>query len=411
MNRYDIVIVGAGSAGIAVASSLLNRTSTLSIAIVDPANEHFYQPGWTMVGGGIFEASTTKRPMVEVIPEKVSHVAKAVIGFQPDSNIVELDDGSTLAYRQLIVCPGLSLNWSGIKGLEDALGKNGVTSNYRYDLAPYTFELASKTRNGTALFTQPPMPIKCAGAPQKAMYLSCDIMREHAALTTNTVEFHNAGPGLFGVADYVPALMESVEDYGIQLNMQSTLVEVRGEEQIAVFEQVIDGDTQRVEKSFDMLHVCPPQVAPEFIRNSPLSNDAGWLAVDHETLRHVSYANVHGLGDVISAPNAKTAAAARMQAPIVAYNVLAAMGEKPGIASYNGYGSCPLTVKRGQIVLAEFGYGGKLLPSFPKWLIDGKRPSKLAWWLKAEALPWLYWNAMLKGREWLTKPRIKVKSA
>ena len=75
-----------------------------------------------------------------------------------------------------------------------------------------------------------------------------------------------------------------------------------------------------------------------------------------------------------------------------------------GDAVYDGYGSCPLTVERGKIVLAEFGYGGKRLPSFPSWLIDGRRPSRLAWHLKSEALPSLYWNAMLKGREWLCAP-------
>jgi sulfide:quinone oxidoreductase len=77
-----------------------------------------------------------------------------------------------------------------------------------------------------------------------------------------------------------------------------------------------------------------------------------------------------------------------------------------GDAIYDGYGSCPLTVERGKIVLAEFGYGGKLLPSFPHWLIDGTQPSHLAWLLKERMLPPIYWMAMLRGREWLAKPQI-----
>lgn len=86
--------------------------------------------------------------------------------------------------------------------------------------------------------------------------------------------------------------------------------------------------------------------------------------------------------------------------------MLAALGKAQGDAAYDGYGSCPLTVERGKIVLAEFLYGGKLAPTFPAWLIDGKRPSRLAWLLKERLLPPLYWQAMLKGREWLAKPEI-----
>jgi sulfide:quinone oxidoreductase len=159
-----------------------------------------------------------------------------------------------------------------------------------------------------------------------------------------------------------------------------------------------------VSVAFDMIHVCPPQTAPDFIRVSPLSDAAGWVDVDQASLRHKTYANIWSLGDVMSAPNAKTAAAARKQAPVVAENVLADIAGRSAAAQYDGYGSCPLTVERGKIVLAEFGYGGVLKPSFPGWLINGTRPSRVAWFLKAKMLPSIYWRAMLRGREWLAKP-------
>lgn len=112
-----------------------------------------------------------------------------------------------------------------------------------------------------------------------------------------------------------------------------------------------------------------------------------------------------GLGDGGSTPNAKTMAAARKQAPVVAANLIAVLSGKALTAVYDGYGSCPLTVERGKILLAEFGYGGKLLPSFPSWIIEGTRPQRLSWLLKSEALPWIYWNGMLKGREWMAQPQ------
>jgi sulfide:quinone oxidoreductase len=403
--RFDIVVVGAGSAGIAVASSLLARAPDLDIAIIDPADIHYYQPGWTLVGGGVFQAEETVRTLSSVLPKEVHWIKAAVAAFEPERNAVLLEGCRVIQYDRLIVCPGLKLDWHKVEGLVDTLGKNGVTSNYRFDLAPYTWELVKNLRAGTALFTQPPMPIKCAGAPQKAMYLSADHWYRTGVLDHIDIAFYNAGGVLFGVKDYVPALMEYVEKYEAALKFNHNLVAIDGPAKQAWFDQTdADGNVSRVERRFDMIHVCPPQCAPDFIRVSPLADQAGWVDVDQNTLRHKTYENVWSLGDVMNAPNAKTAAAARKQAPVVAQNLLADMGRNVPIGHYDGYGSCPLTVERGKIVLAEFGYGGKLLPSFPGWLINGKRPSRLAWLLKEKILPPVYWQAMLRGKEWMAKP-------
>ena len=402
---HDVVIIGGGSAGIAVAASLLARSPKLDIAIIDPADVHYYQPGWTMVGAGIFDASSTVRTLASVLPHGVHWIKSAVVAFEPERDAVILEACRVVKYQQLIVCPGLKLDWSGIEGLPETLGRNGVTSNYRFDLAPYTWELVQQLRGGRALFTQPPMPIKCAGAPQKAMYLSADHWRRSGVLGAIDIQFCLAGPVLFGVADYVPALMEYIKAYGIGLQFGNTLVSVDGPSRKATFSKPnADGSKELIVKEFDMLHVVPPQKAPDFIRVSPLADAAGWVDVDPGTLRHKTFANVFALGDAGNTGNAKTAAAARKQAPVVAHNVLAASGQATGEAKYDGYGSCPLTVERGKIVLAEFLYGGKVAPSFPKWLIDGTRPSRAAWVLKQHVLPPLYWDAMLKGREWLAQP-------
>jgi sulfide:quinone oxidoreductase len=405
--QHEVVIVGAGAGGVAVAASLLKRRANLNIALIDPAKEHSYQPGWTLVGGGVFQQSQTRRPMSSVIPDGVTHYSEAVATFQPEENCVTLADGKVISYSVLVVSPGLKLNWEAIPGLKETLGKNGVTSNYQWETAPYTWQNVQQLKKGKAIFTQPPMPIKCAGAPQKAMYLSCSEWLSQGVLGDIDVEFCNAGGVLFGVADYVPALMSYIEKYGIELNLGQTLVEVDGDKQVATFEVTnAAGEKERIEKPFDMLHVCPPQCSLDFIKNSPLADDAGWVDVYPDTLQHKKYNNVFGLGDGTNTPNAKTAAAARAQAPVVAENVLSVLVQQSPRALYDGYGSCPLTVERGKIVLAEFVYGGKVKPSFPNWLIDGTKPSYLAWLLKEKSLPWVYWEGMLKGREWLVSPVI-----
>ncbi|MEB0077675.1 FAD/NAD(P)-binding oxidoreductase [Pseudomonas sp. CCI3.2] len=405
--HHQILIIGAGSAGIATASSLKARDRTLDIAIIDPAEVHYYQPGWTLVGGGVFAGKSTVRAMASVIPDNVQWIKAAVVAFEPQTNTVVLGNGQIIGYEQLIVCPGLKLDWEAIRGLTETLGSNGVTSNYRYDLASYTWQLVKALKHGRALFTQPPMPIKCAGAPQKALYLSCDYWQKNDRQSQIKTQFYSAGATLFGVADYVPALMAYIQKYAVDLKFTHTLVAVDGPGKLATFKRTSsDGVTDTVVEPFDLLHVVPPQIAPDFIRNSPLADKAGWVDVDPASLVHRQYPNVHGLGDVTNTSNAKTMAAARKQAPVVAHNVLVALGRKRSLATYDGYGSCPLTVERGKIVLAEFTYGGTLAPTFAPWFINGLKPSRLAWFLKERLLPPLYWHCMLKGHEWLAAPVI-----
>jgi sulfide:quinone oxidoreductase len=341
------------------------------------------------------------RPMAWVLPDGVTWVQAAVSQLLPDEQALVLDSGQRVTWNNLIVCPGLRLAWEKIQGLEQTLGHNGVTSNYSYQHAPYTWQLVQQLKGGKAIFTQPAMPIKCAGAPQKAMYLSCDHWLKQGDLNTIDVEFNLAGAALFGVATFVPPLMNYVEKYGVQLAFNSNLIKVDGPARKAWFEvKDAEGNISVEEKSFDMLHVVPPQVAPDFIRHSPLADAAGWCEVDPHSLQQVRYPHIFALGDVCSTSNAKTAAAVRKQIVVVAENLLALRRQAPLPLKYDGYGSCPLTVEKGKVVLAEFGYGGRLLPTFP---LDPTVARRSAWFLKATLLPWFYWNGMLKGREWLTR--------
>lgn len=408
---HDVLVVGGGAGGLAVTASLLKRRSSLNIAVIEPRDEHYYQPGWTLVGGGIFDRKQTVRAMLKVMPKGAYWIRSVAAEFLPEENAVVLESGEKVFYKILIVSPGIKLDWAQVEGLEETLGENGVTSNYRFDLSPYTWELVRSLKKGRALFTQPPMPIKCAGAPQKAMYLACAHWLSKGCLSDIDVHFHTAGAALFGVSEYVPALKSYMKRYGAHLNVQENLIAINGPEKLATFEITDDTGAKRQERhSFDMIHICPPQTALDFMKGSAITDKEGWVEVNDKTLQHVKYSNVFGLGDGCSAPNAKTAAAVRKQAPTVAHNALAILDNQTATAIYDGYGSCPLTVERGKVVLAEFGYGGKLQPTFPTWLIDGTKASRLAWFLKEKLMPGIYFDLMLKGREWLAKPKIGTSS-
>ena len=397
----DIVVIGGGSAGIGLLASLLKRDPHLNIILIEPSDHHCYQPAWTLMGGGAYDLKKTRRPLADVLPNGVTWVQAAVTEVLPDEQTLILDSGQRVSWQNLIVCPGLRLAWEKIEGLQDTLGKHGVTSNYNYQHAAYTWQLVQQLKGGKAIFTQPAMPIKCAGAPQKALYLSCDHWLKRGVLKNIDVEFNLAGAALFGVATFVPPLMKYVEKYNARLAFNANLVKVDGPARKAWFEVKDAEGTARVEeKSFDLLHVVPPQVSPDFIRQSPLADAAGWCEVNPHSLQHLRYPHIFGLGDVCGTTNAKTAAAVRKQIVVVAENLLALRKQAPLPLTYDGYGSCPLTVEKGKVVLAEFGYGGKLLPTFP---LDPTQARRSMWFLKATLLPWFYWNGMLKGREWLTR--------
>ncbi|MFK9006819.1 NAD(P)/FAD-dependent oxidoreductase [Pseudomonas pergaminensis] len=397
----DIVVIGGGSAGIGLLASLLKRDPHLNITLIEPSDHHCYQPAWTLVGGGAYDLERTRRPLADVLPNGVTWVQAAVTELLPDEQTLVLDNGQRVSWNNLIVCPGLRLAWEKVEGLQDTLGKHGVTSNYSYQHAAYTWQLVQQLKGGKAIFTQPAMPIKCAGAPQKAMYLSCDHWLRQGALKNIDVEFNLAGAALFGVATFVPPLMKYVEKYNARLAFNANLVKVDGPARKAWFEvKDAEGNARVEEKSFDLLHVVPPQVSPDFIRHSPLADAAGWCEVNPHSLQHLRYPHIFGLGDVCGTTNAKTAAAVRKQIVVVAENLLALRKQAPLPLKYDGYGSCPLTVEKGKVVLAEFGYGGKLLPTFP---LDPTQARRSMWFLKATLLPWFYWNGMLKGREWLTR--------
>lgn len=393
--RHTVVIIGGGTGGTSVAARLRRGDPNLDIAVIDPSKYHYYQPAWTLVGGGAYRVEDTRRSLHECLPRGVHHIVASVAELLPEKQTVRLNDGGYVGYDYLVVAAGIQINWNAIDGLVDTLGKNGVASNYGYDLAPYTWELVREFRGGTAVFTQPTGPVKCPGAPQKALYLSADYFRHHGVKAVS-LQFRTGEASVFGVPFYAAALNRVMASYGAEPRFGQTLVQVRGPEKVAVFESRQDGRAVREEVSFELLHVVPPQSAPDFIRHSLLADAKGWLDVNQYTLRHVRYPNVFGLGDCTSSPNSKTAAAIKAQSPVLASRLLSLLRGSRTNKAYDGYAACPLTTSRGKVLLAEFSYGGSITPSFP---LDPRVPRRSYWWLKRSFLPWFYWHVLLKGHD------------
>ncbi len=390
---HEVLIIGGGSGGLSVAARLLNQPDAPQVTILEPAEHHYYQPLWTLVGGGVFPREASARPMASVMPRGATWLRERVESFAPETHEVVLAGGRRLAYRYLVVAPGIQLNWGDVEGLPEALGHGGVCSNYSYETVPYTWEAIQSLREGNAVFTFPATPIKCAGAPQKIMYLAEEALRRRGVRSQVRITYASATPGIFGVPKYAAALSQIVAARDIHTEFRKNLVALRPASKEAVFRDVADGSELLM--SYDMIHVTPPQGAPSFVASSPLADGAGWVEVDQYTLQHVRYPDVFSLGDASSLPCSKTGAAIRKQAPILVQNLLGHRAGRTLDGRYDGYASCPLVTGYGKVILAEFGYGGKILESFP---FDQARERYSMYALKAHGLPSLYWNGMLQGR-------------
>jgi len=393
-DHHEVIIVGGGTAGLSIAARLRAADNPPEVAIIEPSDKHYYQPIWTLVGAGVFPKEVSERNEADFIPPGATWIRDAVQSFDPENNSLTTRDGKTLTYDQLVVAAGIQLDWDKIKGLRDTLGKNGVCSNYSYETVESTWENIRNFKGGTAVFTYPTNPIKCAGAPQKIMYLAEHAFRRQGVRNKTRIVYGCATPSIFGIAKYRAELDKIIEARDIETMYQHNLVEVRGDSKEAVFENTAEDSATKVVK-FDMIHVTPPMSAPDFIKSSPLANEAGWVEVDKHTTQHVRFPNVFSAGDCSSLPTSKTGAAIRKEAPVLADNLLALRAGNKLPGHYDGYASCPLVTGYGTVMLAEFGYDGKIMETFP---FDQAEERYSMWVLKAYGLPRMYWHGMLRGR-------------
>ena len=438
--HHQVVVIGGGTGGIMVSAQLLKARKDLDLAIIEPSEEHHYQPAWTLVGAGLMKKSDTVRSEKKQIPKRAKWIKEYVDDIDPDAMEVKLQNGDTISYEYLIVAAGIQINMDGIEGLKDAYGKGGVCSNY---VDPdYTHEVLKEFKGGTALFTQPSTPIKCPGAPQKIMYLAADYFKNNN-ISAN-VAFATPGTVIFGTEPFKAELENYLTKYDISRRFGYKLVKIDGQKKEAHYERIplpndrtdfmvndkdnpeggygyvgTNEEANRIEEKngpiselaegtrfvipYDMLHLAPPQQAPEWFQKTKLANqdgpNKGWMAVEKHTLQSSKYENVFGLGDITDLPTARTGAAIRKQAPTIVENLTKVMqGNEADYQGYDGYSSCPLVVAHNKMLLAEFKYDNVRSsdPLLSKFFNTGKATYPM-WLMKRYGLPFLYWNAMLKG--------------
>ncbi|GJE95100.1 NAD(P)/FAD-dependent oxidoreductase [Phanerochaete sordida] len=407
-DKYKIVVVGAGAGGLTVANQIYDRFKAAGkplnegdIVVVDGADYHYYQPGWTLVSSGLMRKEETRKNVSDLIPQHLAHIKDNVKSFQPEANSITTTSGRKIAYDSLVVSAGLQINWNGIQGLSKALAdsSSGVSSIYSYDTCDKVWRDIEALRSGNAIFTQPTGVIKCGGAPQKIMWMAWDRFQKTGRGDQIKVDFYTGTPSMFAVKKYSDALNKMRIERGVGGFFQHNLTKVDSENRKATFKNAADNSDVTVDYTF--LHVTPPMGAMDFIKGSPIADEAGYVAVDAGTLQSTKFSNVWSLGDASSAPTSKTAAAITSEAPVLTENLFSFMDTgKVSSAKYDGYTSCPLLTGYGELLLAEFKYGAEPKETFAGYpfIGDQSKPNRLFYHFKKDLFPWAYWNGMIKGR-------------
>ncbi|KAJ6596849.1 hypothetical protein DFH09DRAFT_1244002 [Mycena vulgaris] len=412
--KFKVVVIGGGSGGLSVANQIYDRFKAAGkplnagdVAIIDPADNHYYQ-----ARAGLKKKTDFVRPLSSLIPSHITLISDRVQTFSPTSSSVTTASGRSISYDSLVVAAGIKINWDGIQGLPQALmnSTSGVSSIYSYETCDKVWSDIDALRSGNAIFTQPAGVVKCAGAPQKIMWMAWDRYRRTNRGNKVHVDFYTGMPTMFSVKKYSDALNELRIGRGVGGFFTHNLVSIDDANHKATFKQ---GDGSTVSVDYTVLHVTPPMGPPDFIKSSPLADSAGWVSVDPATLRHVNpdFGNIWALGDCSSLPTSKTAAAITAQAPVLSENLFSVVDTgKVSAAAYDGYTSCPLLTGYNELMLAEFKYGLEPKETFAAQF-DQAKSNRLFYHFKKDLFPWAYWNYMVKGRWYGTKGPFRPKYA
>ncbi|EEB09982.1 sulfide:quinone oxidoreductase, putative [Pediculus humanus corporis] len=354
-----LLVIGGGTGGCSISAKLTSKLGKNNVVIVEPSDVHYYQPMFTLIGGGIKKLEDSRKSMGSVLPKNAEWIKDSVQRIEPQGNFVTTQNGMKINYEFLVVAAGLKTDYTKIPRFIRC-----IKHARKWSL----FELFAGLR------------WENNGKRGKARLM-----------------YHTSLSKLFGVEKYSDSLWKICKTRGIEVTLNSNLIGIEPDRKIAYFENLDSSTYTETPVPYSVLHVTPPMGPPQFLRCSPMICDtAGFLDVDSNTLRHKFFRNIFGIGDCANLPTSKTAAAIASQCGVLYDNLLLAMSDpdQAPTSFYNGYTSCPLITGYNKCILAEFDYSMQPLETFP---IDQSKESFLMFFLKKNIMPLLYWHLMLRG--------------
>lgn len=408
--KGKIVIVGGGAAGISMAARLTRWLDTPDITLIDPSDKQFYQPGFTLIASGVYQPDDVWKKQEDCMPDGIKWIKDSVTAIDPVWNQVETKGNGKISYDFLVLTPGLQINWNQVEGMSyEQLGTGNAHCIYDFYGAQKTWKAMQEftKKGGHGVYTDTYTKHKCGGAPKKICLLTDDYARKHNTRESLQLDYFTAEKDLYDVKFFTPRLKEIYNERNVPIHLNTRLKGIDTAAKQVHFERIEKKGEEKIVTPFvedyDFLHFTPPMSAPDFVKEAGLGfsegslAEGGWVMVDKETMVHQKYPNIISLGDVAGLPTSKTSAAARVQVPIAAKNLISLMEGKEPVEKYNGYAACPIVTDYGHVLLCEFDYNKEPAISFPFSMLDMSKEQWAAWLLKVYVLKPLYFYGMLKG--------------
>ncbi|MEX1173431.1 MAG: FAD/NAD(P)-binding oxidoreductase [Chloroflexota bacterium] len=381
-----IVILGGGVGGTLTANLLSRKlkkpidAGDVEVVVVDATGSHVYQPGFMYIAMGGERAANLARPERSLLDKRVTLLVGEVVAVDESRQHIELADGMSLGYDQLVLATGSRI-------VPEAIEHFAEEAHHFY-----TAEAASRLRTALDAFTGgrivigiAGMPYKCPPAPLEVAFLIESELRDRGLRDASELHFCSPIGRAFTIESVSDMATPILEEKGIDLHTFFNVETIDPERKVV---QSLEGE----ELPYDLLILVPPHKGQQFLMDSGLAPaPGGWLPTDRHTLEVGGRPNVYALGDATDLPLSKAGSTAHFEAPVVAERIAArVMGRAPSgkHADYEGKVMCFFEIGDGKGTLLQFDYEHPPKPPKPNQL----------WHLGKIVFNKTYWHTVPKGR-------------
>ncbi len=389
-------MLGGGTGGTMVANRLRRRfgEDDGEIHVVDRDDRHIYQPGLLFVPFGLAETHSIVRSRRRQLHRGIVFHEHEVDAVDTERNEVRLDDGTALPYDVLVVATGARLQPEETDGLLGPGWNERVFTFYEASGAEELRRALEWFDGGRLVVNLVDMPIKCPVAPLEFAFLADWHLRERGVRARTELVYATPLDGAFTQPVASAELGSLLAEKEIQLVPEFNAAEVDGlEGTLASY----DGRTL----DFDLLVTVPLHGGAPYVERSPGLGDAlGFVPTDKTTLQAAAAPNVFALGDATDLPISKAGSVTHFEAATLVENVARHLRGDELEAGYDGHANCFVETGFGKALMIDFNYETEPLPGmFPTALGLPLLRESRANHLGKLAFEWVYWHALLPGRE------------
>ena len=390
-----LLILGAGTAGTIMASTLRNKLpkGEWTITVVDRAPDHYYQPGYLFMPFGIYTENDVRRPMTRTVPRGIDYREADVDRVDAAANRVFLPDGTEIPYDVLIIATGVHPAPEQVEGMVNGDWRKNVHEFYTFEGAKALTERLKSWQGGRLVVHICEMPIKCPVAPLEFTFLADAWLQEKGLREKTEIVYVTPMSGAFTKPVASGILTRLLDEKRISVVHDFAIARVDAEKK-----SIVSWDEKEV--PYDLLVTVPPNMGAEMIARSGLGDELNYVPTDKHTLQSKAHANIFVIGDATDCPTSKAGSVAHFESEVLTENILHFIAGQPLRSRFDGHANCFIESGHGKAFLLDFNYdqepvtGTFPLPALgPMRLLAESRLNHLG----KMAFRWVYWNILLPG--------------